>query len=82
MTSEVYSAPAPEKCDFILTYTARRSWDLAPYLSTAEIWLKRDGEQVGYADYHLIGKGGLSLMKWQSTKTKMDPVVDQLFAAP
>jgi len=28
-----------------------------------------------------VGKGGYSLMKWQDTKTKMDPVVDELLKA-
>lgn len=27
---------------------------------------------------HLVGKGGLSLTKWASTKSKMDPVIDEL----
>jgi hypothetical protein len=56
-----------------------RSWDFAPYLAQAELWLRKDGDQVGYAEYHLVGGGGFSLMKWQGTKTKMDPVIDQLF---
>jgi len=30
------------------------------------------------AEYHLRGGGGLSLMKWQSTKSKIDPVIDEL----
>jgi hypothetical protein len=63
-----------------LSYTARRSWDFAPYLAQAELWLRQDGKQVGYAEYHLVGGGGLSLMKWQGTKTKMDPVIDQLLS--
>jgi hypothetical protein len=61
-----------------LSYTARRSWDFAPYLAQAELWLRQDGKQVGYAEYHLVGGGGFSLTKWQGTKTKMDPVIDQL----
>jgi hypothetical protein len=40
-----------------------------------------EGQQVAYAEYHLKGKGGYSLMKWQGTKTKMDPVTDQLLEA-
>ncbi len=78
MTSELFSGARPEHCRLILTYTALRSWDFAPYLSKAELWLNQDGKQVAYADYHLIGKGGYSFLKWQSTKTKMDPVIDQL----
>lgn len=80
MTTKVYSSDLPEDCDLQMRYTALRSWDFAPYLAKAELWLERDGQQVGYAEYHLVGGGGLSLMKWQGTKTKMDPVIDQLFA--
>jgi hypothetical protein len=42
------------------------------------LWLEKDGRQIGYGEYHLIGKGGLSLMKWEETKTKMDPMIDAL----
>jgi hypothetical protein len=40
--------------------------------------IQKEGRQVAYAEYHLKGKGGLSLTKWQDTKTKMDPVIDEL----
>jgi hypothetical protein len=80
VSSEEFFDNAPLHCEFILRYTARRSWDLAPYLSQAEIWIERDGAQVGYAEFHLRGKGGYSFYKWQGTKEKMDPVIDQLFA--
>ncbi|NQU36974.1 MAG: hypothetical protein HQ526_05175 [Actinobacteria bacterium] len=80
MTSEVYSHSSPAGCELILTYTARRSWDFAPYLAQAELWLRTGGKQVGYAEYHLVGGGGFSLMKWQGTRTKMTPVIDRLFA--
>lgn len=76
--TEVVAAPAPERCEYVLTYTALQSWDFATYLSVAQLTLTRRGQTVATADYHLIGKGGFSLMKWQGTKTKMDPVLDQL----
>ena len=81
ISTEVYSGPKPEGCDLVLTYTARQSWDFTPYLSEAELSLERDGQQVAHAQYHLKGKGGYSPKKWQGTKTKMDPVIDQLLAA-
>ncbi len=80
VSSEEFSGNAPAQCEFILTYTALRSWDLAPYLSHAEIRVERDGVQVGYGEFHLRGKGGYSMFKWQGTKAKIDPVIDQLFA--
>ena len=78
ISTEVYAGAKPQHCEYVLTYTALRSWDFATYLSHAELRLERDGRQVAYAEYHLVGKGGLSLMKWQGTKTKMDPVIDEL----
>lgn len=80
MTSEVFDGNLPAYCGLKLSYTALQSWDFTTYLSHAELWLEQNGKQVGYAEYHLIGGGGLSLMKWQGTKTKMDPVIDKLFA--
>lgn len=78
ISTEVFSGNIPEKCEYILTYTALQSWDFAPYLSHAELRIKKDREEIAYAEYHLIGKGGLSLMKWRGTKEKMDPVIDEL----
>lgn len=72
--------PRPE-CPYVLTYTARRTWDMAPYLSSAELAILGPRRQiVAKANYHLRGKGGLSLMKWQGTKSKMDPVIDELLS--
>jgi len=67
-------------CEVTLTYTALRSWDFKPYLSHAELRLWRDGLQIGAADYHLKGKGGLTFSKFGSTREKMDPVIDSLLA--
>lgn len=80
ITTEVYSGELPKRCEFKLTYTARRSWDFTPYLSHAELRLFKDSERIGYAEYHLKGKGGLSLNKWASVKSKMTPVVNQLLS--
>jgi len=67
-------------CGVTLTYTALRSWDFKPYLSHAELRLWRAGRQIGSADYHLKGKGGLTFSKFGSTREKMDPVIDSLLA--
>jgi hypothetical protein len=78
ITSEVVYGTVPEKCEYVLTYNAKWTWDFAFYLSHAEIRIDRDHKKVGYGVYHLVGTGGLSMMKWQGTKTKMDPVIDEL----
>lgn len=80
ITTELYRGSKPDHCEFKLTYTALRSWDMAPYLSHAEVRLYRDRQRIGYAEYHLRGKGGFSLMKWASVESKMTPVVNELLA--
>ena len=80
ISTEVVSNTHQSNCDVLLTYTALRSWDVTPYLSHAELRLERGGRQIAYAEYHLNGKGGLSLTKWAGTRSKMDPVLDELLA--
>ena len=76
--TQVYEDDMPEDCPFTLTYVAYKTWDLAAYMHHAELRLEKEGKKIGFAEYHLTGKGGFSLTKWQSTRTKMEPVDDQL----
>jgi hypothetical protein len=76
--TERYKGDRPAHCEVRLTYTARRTWDVVTYLSHAELWLDRNGRQLGHAMFHMRGKGGLAPTKWRSTKAKMDPVIDEL----
>lgn len=78
--TRLFDGAKPDDCEYVLNYTARRTWDIVPYLSQAELTLTRNMEQVGYAQYHLRGRGGFSLMKWQGTASKIDPVIDRLLA--
>jgi hypothetical protein len=80
IATKVYPKPVPRECEYVLTYTAFKTWDMATYLHRAELRLERNGRMVGTATYHLRGKGGLSLTKWASTKEKMDPVIDEMLA--
>ncbi|TCB80605.1 Sbal_3080 family lipoprotein [Acinetobacter sp. ANC 4173] len=78
--TRVLNADEARKCTHQLQYSARRSWDGITYLSWAELKIYKNGQPIGEAEYKLKGKGGLSLMKWQSVETKMNPVVDKLLA--
>lgn len=80
ITTEMFSGQRPDHCDFKLTYTALRSWDLSPYLSHAELRLFKGNERIAYAEYHLRGGGGFALNKWASVESKMTPVVNELLA--
>lgn len=78
ITTEMYNEDMPKSCNFRLTYTALRTWDIVTFLSHAELRLFKENERIGYAEYHLRGRGGLALNKWASVKSKMTPVVNKL----
>ena len=79
--TQPYATIPWNQCPYVVRYTARRSWDMAPYLSSAELTILGPRRQtLATAAYHLRGKGGLSLMKWQGTKSKMDPVIEELLS--
>jgi len=68
----------PASCEYSLWYTAFRGWDLAPYLRSAELRIRRGAETVAIASYKHTG--GLALNKWESTETKLTPLIDELLA--
>jgi hypothetical protein len=76
--TSVYSVPLPASCEYSLTYTATRGWDLAPFMNFAELRLKRGPTTIGSATYRHAG--GFGLNKWASTESKMQPVIEQLLA--
>lgn len=78
ISARVVPANAELKDEFIVSYVATRKWDMAPYLVDANIRTERNGEVIASAEYHLKGGGGLSLAKWNGTKSKIDPVIDEL----
>jgi hypothetical protein len=69
----------PAGCEYSLWYTALRGWDLAPFLNFAEILIRRGPETVATATYN--HGGGFALNKWESTETKLTPLVDELCSA-
>ena len=78
--TELFSGPKPEDCEYVLIYSARKSWDFVTYLSKAELRLQRGGIEIAFAEYHLRGAGGIAPIKFAGTKAKMDPVIDELLA--
>ncbi len=68
-------------CPMVITYTARRSWSVVTYLSLAELSIRdAQGQLLASAYYRFRGRGMLAVKKYQSTETKMTPVIDQLLA--
>jgi hypothetical protein len=78
ITSVVYHSARPANCPFTMTYTVDRWWDLAPYMVDAQMTVNKDDAFIGSGHYHLAGHGGFSLMKWEGTHSKIDPVLDDM----
>ncbi len=70
----------PLKDEYVIRYKALRSWDFAPYLSDADILVQKNSMLVGYGKYHHIGgSASFSFCKWNSTRSKMEPLYLELF---
>jgi hypothetical protein len=65
-------------CPIVLTYIARWKWDLAMYMSYAEINVYRDGQVVGNALYDATSGGG-RMDKFIDAEPKIRELVNQLF---
>jgi hypothetical protein len=78
ITSVVFKAEKPTDCVFTLSYTVDRWWDTAPYMVDAQITVNKNDAFIGSAHYHMTAHGGLSLVKWAGTKSKIDPVMDEM----
>lgn len=74
----VYHGKVPERCNYTLWYTARRSWDVATFLREADLRLRHGDQTIATASYR--HSGGLALNKWASTASKLDPMIAQLLA--
>lgn len=77
-TSILSSNQNTSMCQTTLEYVALRSWDLAPYLVSAEFDLYQNQKRVSSASFKLKGNGGLSPNKWRSTEAKVNELVDEL----
>lgn len=78
ITTEVFNCDLPSECEYAVTYSCERAWGMATYLGHAEIHLYHGKSQIGNAVYHLKGKAGFALNDWENTKSKIDPVIDEL----
>ncbi len=64
-------------CKASLDYTARRSWDLAPFLSLVDIDVM-DANNVRIGSAHLKISNGFNFNKFRGEEAKLTPVLDQL----
>ncbi len=64
-------------CPWTAHYTANWTWDLALYMSYAEIKIYRQGELDGEAIYDSTG-GGANMSKFINAETKIQELVNKL----
>jgi hypothetical protein len=76
--TEIYEDEPPKNCEYRMTYTARRSWDLAAFMATAYLRIEQGPRTVAYASYKHAG--GFGLNKYASTESKMKRVINELLA--
>lgn len=74
--TKIYEDELPSTCEYTVYYNANGKWDLYLYLSTAWIEIRRNNEIIAHANYR--GPSGLNPEKRQSSKSKIDPVIDDL----
>jgi len=71
-------ASNPSDCHLSTQYTAIWRWDLALYMSYAEIKVYENGRPAGQAVYD-ARKAGLALTKFIDAESKILELVDELF---
>jgi len=71
-------ASNPSDCHLSTQYTAIWRWDLALYMSYAEIKVYENGRPAGQAVYD-ARKAGLALTKFVDAESKILELVDELF---
>ncbi|MBU2967470.1 Sbal_3080 family lipoprotein [Amphritea sp. 2_MG-2023] len=67
----------PESCEWTSTYVAYWKWDLALYMSYAEIKVFHRGSLDGVAEYD-SSRGGVNLSKFIDSEPKIRELIDKL----
>lgn len=73
----VNASSIPASCEWTTTYVARWTWDLALYMSYAEIKVFRQGNLDGEAIYDST-HGGANMSKFIDAETKIRELVNEL----
>lgn len=80
-TRQIPPGSSPSSCRLSTTYIGTWSWDLALYMSYADIRVFEDGKQVGHAEYDSRHGGGRVIDKFIDAEEKITEMTDLLFPA-
>ncbi|WP_297811420.1 Sbal_3080 family lipoprotein [uncultured Methylophaga sp.] len=67
----------PNECEWIMRYVGRWNWDLALYMSYAEIQVFHNGKLDGEAIYDST-RGGANMAKFIDAEPKIEELVNEL----
>lgn len=78
LVQELAPGSSPSSCPLSTTYTGTWKWDMALYMSYAEMRVYQNARQVGVAIYDSRSGSG-RLDKFIDAETKLNELADQLF---
>lgn len=78
-TRQIAPGSSPSSCPLSTTYVGTWSWDLALYMSYADIRVYQNGQQIGQAEYDSRRGGGRVIDKFINAEKKITELTNQLF---
>ncbi|RMS62839.1 Lipoprotein [Pseudomonas syringae pv. aceris] len=78
-TRQIPPGSSPSSCPLTTTYIGTWSWDMAIYMSYADIRVYQFGQQVGQAEYDSRWGGGRVIDKFIDAEKKITEMTNQLF---
>ncbi|KPB95298.1 Sbal_3080 family lipoprotein [Pseudomonas syringae group genomosp. 3] len=78
-TRQIPPGSSPSSCPLTTTYIGTWSWDVAIYMSYADIRVYQFGQQVGQAEYDSRWGGGRVIDKFINAEKKITEMTNQLF---
>lgn len=78
-TRQLPPGSSPSSCPLATTYIGTWSWDMAIYMSYADIRVYQRGQQVGQAEYDSRWAGGRVIDKFINAEKKITEMTNQLF---
>ncbi|KPW40614.1 Lipoprotein [Pseudomonas coronafaciens pv. atropurpurea] len=78
-TRQLPPGSSPSSCPLTTTYIGTWSWDMAIYMSYADIRVYQFGQQVGQAEYDSRWGGGRVIDKFIIAEKKITEMTNQLF---
>lgn len=71
---------ATDRCEYVLRYDAKYSWDFVLYMAWAEVIAYRNGTRAGDALYSApTGGWAMTTRIYESTESKVETMIRQLF---